>query len=69
MEKTKLIPITKPRLISVFTGKAYPEPQPNFECGNCGFAVASNWVCCPYCASWLDWDDIQTDKFIGRDIK
>jgi hypothetical protein len=57
-----LIPITRPRLVSVFTGKNFPKPQRNFECETCGFSVAAEWVCCPYCGKWLDWDNIQTSK-------
>ena len=29
--------------------------EPDWECPNCGFGVAKDYVACPHCGSELDW--------------
>ena len=56
MKKIKLVNVAVPKIVAYFyEGFDNENFEPDWECPNCGFGVAEDYVTCPHCGSELDW--------------
>lgn len=56
MKKIKLVNVAVPKIVAYFSeGSNNENFEPDWECPNCGFGVAEDYVTCPHCGSELDW--------------
>lgn len=66
MRKLKLIKVVVPEIVAyIGSDKGIENMEPDYRCTECGFGVAEEYVCCPYCAAELDWKRVRkpTKKF------
>lgn len=63
MRKLKLIRVVSPKLVAYFPCEG--EKILDYCCPVCGFGVADDYVCCPNCATELDWkhEDKKSKEF------
>lgn len=72
MKKIKLVNVAVPEIVSYFSeGSDNENFEPDWECPNCGFGVAEDYVTCPHCGSELDWSRARNPskafkKFMAR---
>lgn len=48
--------VAVPKIVAYFSeGSDNENFEPDWECPNCGFGVAEDYVTCPHCGSELNW--------------
>ena len=52
--KLKLVKVAKVEVVAFLNYNN--QRLPEYCCSECGFSVADNYICCPYCGSELDWE-------------
>lgn len=53
--RLKTVKVTVPEIVAYFPDGPDSELIPDWQCSNCGYGVADDYVACPHCGSWLDW--------------
>lgn len=53
--RIKTVKVTVPEIVAYFSDDPDSELIPDWQCSNCGYGVADDYVACPHCGSWLDW--------------
>lgn len=56
MKKLKLIKVTKPKVGAyIWDGVGV---EADYACSECGYGIAEEYKCCPYCGAEIDWGKI-----------
>ena len=66
MRKVRLVKVVIPKIVAYMRpGPDIDNMEPDYQCPECGFGVADDYVYCPYCGAELDWRRVRmlTEKF------
>ena len=66
MRKVRLVKVVIPEIVAYMgSDPDINNMEPDYQCPECGFGVADDYVYCPHCGAELDWGHVRmlTERF------